>query len=72
MRDEIWREFVGEVCGGCHKPKVRGQSFCKDCYFNLPKELRKKLWQRFGNGYEEAHEEAIARFRENVPIEAKA
>ncbi len=68
--DETWREFVGEICGGCHKRKVRGQSFCKDCYFRLPRELRQKLWQRFGGGYEEAHTESLEWLRtNNVPIE---
>lgn len=71
-RDEIWREFVGEVCGGCHRRKSRGNDFCKDCHFRLPKDLRANLWRRFSDGHEEAYQQALEWLRENnVPIEAK-
>lgn len=44
------------VCGG---QKKRTQSFCGSCYYKLPPKLRKDLYQRIGEGYEEAHAEAI-------------
>lgn len=53
-----WREFSGTECPGCHGPKKKNNGFCSKCYYSLPKEMQKALWNRFGSGYEEAHEDA--------------
>ena len=59
-RARALREFESTNCPveGCGAAKARGQSFCSRCYFSLPKEMRDALYQRFGSGYEEAHEDA--------------
>lgn len=53
-----YREFESEQCPVCNGKKRKRTGFCSRCYFSLPKDLRDALWQRFGNGYELAHEEA--------------
>jgi hypothetical protein len=42
-------------CGGTKKPKM---SFCYPCYKSLPNEMQRALYQRLGDGYEDAYEEA--------------
>lgn len=55
----IWREYMGLECAVCEKKKSKAQSFCSSCYYKLPEGMRKSLYRRFGDGYEEAYEEAI-------------
>jgi hypothetical protein len=37
------------------------QTFCRKCYYRLPQSLRTRLYNRFGEGYEEAYAEAVKR-----------
>jgi hypothetical protein len=53
-----WREFAGQVCPGCNNSKRPNNGFCSKCYYSLPKDMQKALWNRFGSGYEESHEDA--------------
>ena len=57
-RAQALREFKGTDCPGCGGKKKPRNGFCSRCYYSLPKDLQKALWQRFGLGYEEAHEDA--------------
>jgi hypothetical protein len=43
----------------CEMPKRRGNAFCYDCYKALPWDMQRLLWQRIGQGFEEAYEEAV-------------
>jgi len=43
-------------CGRTKKPKM---SFCYICYKSLPADMQKALYQRIGDGYEEAYDEAV-------------
>lgn len=43
----------------CGRDKKPDYAFCFTCYDSLPWEMRKALWRRVGNGYEEAYEEAF-------------
>lgn len=43
------------LCGRTKKPRF---SFCYRCYKALPGDMQKDLYQPFGNGYEEAFDEA--------------
>jgi hypothetical protein len=56
--ERTWREFLGRTCPACGKAKVRMNGFCSRCYFSLPKPIRNRLWNPFGEGYEQAHQEA--------------
>lgn len=38
--------------------KLAKNGFCRTCYYSLPENMRTALWQRFGSGYEESHEDA--------------
>jgi hypothetical protein len=51
------RELRGEVCR-CGERKTPMQTFCKGCYFALPRLLRQRLYDRVGEGYEEAYQAA--------------
>ena len=42
----------------CHGVKRPNNGFCPACYFSLPYSMRRALWQRFGEGYEAAHQAA--------------
>lgn len=52
-------ELRGERCEGCGGTKHAGRSFCYACYKKPPKHLRVLLYQRLGDGYEEAHADAM-------------
>lgn len=53
-----WKDYSSEVCGVCQKPKRKNQSFCSRCFFELPEDMRKGLYARFGSGYEENYDSA--------------
>lgn len=38
----------------CGESKRRGMSFCRRCYYLLPRPLRGRLYSPIGNGYEAA------------------
>ena len=56
---ELIQEYGRETCR-CGSPKERGHTFCRSCYFCLTNEQRKALFAKFGKGYREAYEDAIA------------
>lgn len=51
-------ELAGTVCR-CGNQKTHRQTFCGRCYYRLPRLLRQRLYQRFGEGYEAAYTEAV-------------
>ena len=64
--EEIWDDFLSKTCRVCGANKIQMQSFCRGCYRRLPSPMRQSLWQRFGEGYEEAFEAATRWFTENA------
>jgi hypothetical protein len=48
------QELKSEVCR-CGNEKKRGQSFCLSCYRSLPPGLKKALYNRVGDGYEQSY-----------------
>ena len=57
-RAQAWTEFMDTECCICQRAKPPKNGFCRACYFRLPKPMQRMLWQRFGEGYEEAHRAA--------------
>lgn len=51
-------ELLSEECY-CGEWKKKNYAFCYKCYFKLPADLRKRLYDKIGDGYEEAYDEAI-------------
>lgn len=51
-------ELKSEECW-CGKWKLTGMSFCYKCYSSLPRLIQRSLYNSFGQGYEEAYEEAV-------------
>lgn len=51
---ELIRELNGNRCR-CGETKAEGQTFCRRCYYQLPKAMRSALYRRVGAGYEEAY-----------------
>ena len=43
----------------CERPKQRGQSLCRKCYWALPAHMRHDLYQKMGAGYEAAYDAAV-------------
>ena len=53
-------ELLGTRCR-CGKEKGKMMSFCVECCFELPASMRRALYRRFGEGYEEAYAAAVKR-----------
>ncbi len=51
--------LASKVCD-CGRPKRRRTAFCPRCYAALPQELKERLWDRIGKGFEAAYEAARA------------
>lgn len=49
--------LISEKCE-CGQPKVKRQSFCRACYFELPMTMRSNLYKPFSDGYAEIWSEA--------------
>lgn len=56
-RIRMLRELEGRQCF-CGATKAMMQTFCRPHYSSLPGRMRSMLYQRFGNGYEEAYKTA--------------
>ena len=54
---ELIRELGGTTCR-CGSRKQSRQTFCRRCYYKLPPPMRQALYNRVGNGYEHAYEQA--------------
>lgn len=57
-----WKFYLDELKSEeciCGMPKPSGRSFCYHCYKSLPRHMQRALYQRIGDGYEEAYEEAV-------------
>lgn len=57
-RRDALMALVSKQCH-CGNPKDSGRSHCRTCYFHLPPQLRKSLYRRVGEGYEEAYTESL-------------
>jgi hypothetical protein len=64
---ELVRELAGSQCM-CGSKKTPNQTFCKRCYYRLPKPLRQALYRLISQGYEEAYQAAVNHLRGN-PVE---
>lgn len=60
QRDRIWyiKEFKSNECA-CGETKRPRSSFCHACFKALPSTYQHALYQKMGDGYEEAYENAI-------------
>jgi hypothetical protein len=68
---KIVADFQSCECAVCEDEKESGHSFCVVCYRTLPAEMRKALWRRFGQGYEDAYSQAFGwlRAKARKPVE---
>lgn len=51
-------ELTSEECQ-CGKTKKSGFSFCYFCYYLLPRDMQRDLYNQLGHGYEEAYDAAV-------------
>jgi len=61
-RTKDWKFYYDELMSdecACGNPKQPSRSFCYRCYMALPGDMRRDLWKRLGEGYEEAYEAAV-------------
>jgi hypothetical protein len=56
-------ELNGEECA-CGAWKRSMFAFCYTCHRSLPEDMKRELWKRIGDGYEEAYNEAISWLKE--------
>lgn len=61
--NEIFDIFNGQNCPGCGGRKNRANAFCVSCFRSLPYKMRQDLYKRFGSGFEEAFETALAHLK---------
>lgn len=62
------QELNSEECA-CGATKKAKYSFCYTCYQLLPDDMKRELWNRLGDGYEEAYDEAILWLKEEGRID---
>ncbi len=58
-------ELKSEECF-CERQKKPKRSFCFRCYKALPANIKKGLWSRIGDGYEDAYDEAMNFLSEEI------
>jgi hypothetical protein len=58
-------EFRSKECL-CGKAKQAARSFCYGCYSELPAHMKRGLYQRFRDGYEDAFEDAVQYLQQNI------
>lgn len=51
-------QFKGEECQ-CGAEKRSRMAFCYGCYKALPARYKQALWSRFGEGFEQAYDDAV-------------
>ena len=59
---ELLKALMGTkcVCGASKKPKT---SHCAECYYSLPLVMRRSLYRRFREGYEEAYDASVQKLK---------
>lgn len=50
---------MGEYAPGCNRGKRQGRTVCICCWNLLPRDVQIRLYNRIGEGYEEAYAEAM-------------
>ena len=53
--------LASDTCPVCGRPKEPRQTLCRSDYFRLPRPIRVALYDRIGDGYEEAIQRAFGR-----------
>lgn len=51
---DLMRSLMSTICPACGNVKATRQTLCRKDYYALPPANRKALYQRVGEGYEEA------------------
>lgn len=64
-RLQMLNDLKGVKCY-CGARKAKMQTFCRQHYSSLPPQMRSVLYQRFGEGYEEAYTKALAWLKERA------
>jgi ribosomal protein L40E len=54
---DLVRELIGTTCR-CGATKASKNTFCRKCFYNLPRERRDALYRLMGEGYEQAYQAA--------------
>jgi hypothetical protein len=66
MPSQLYQELMGTTCR-CGQPKDSKKTLCSRCYYKLPPVMRMALYQRMGEGYEEAYERA-SKFLDSLKV----
>ena len=67
LANRLVKELVGTKCT-CGAQKRSKQTFCRNCYYSLPRDTRNSLYNRIGEGYEEAYLNAVEILKEKGEI----
>lgn len=58
-KQELLDSLYSKTCPACGQRKREQQTFCGDCYHELPKRQQLALYRKFGRGYEQAVTDAL-------------
>lgn len=64
---DLLRSLMSTICPACGNVKATRQTLCRKDYYALPPQTRKALYQRVGEGYEEAIAQAFDALKVIVP-----
>ncbi len=64
---ECIRSLNSTLCPACGARKQRSRTLCSPCYHGLPQALRRALWDRVGDGYEQAVASALRHLGASTP-----
>lgn len=56
---KLYEKLMSHTCQ-CGMAKEARNSFCRNCYYHLPREMRKQLYRAIGDGYAKAYDDAVA------------
>jgi hypothetical protein len=69
---ELIDSLCSNLCPACGRGKVARKTLCGHCYHALPRGLQKALYNRLGEGYSEAVDEALHQLGVATPHLPKA
>jgi hypothetical protein len=69
---ELVRSLVSTLCPACKRAKKTRQTFCTGCYMSLGRGMRNALYDRVGEGYEQAYKAAFILLMEKGRVRNEA
>ena len=62
---EAVKSLASSICPMCGNVKQFKNTFCSQCYYSLPKDIRQVLYTRVEDGYTQRVQEAFAHVKQS-------